>query len=145
MRRRWGACSRPSGLRPRRDNGFYFLARSEKPSPRCVESRATVAYGMVEIFISSRARKIFASLGESSRSVPSAVLSTAVNQFMKPAPQEKFSAPTRAAPASRIPRGSAPPASSCTYSRANPQTQPSPECYARSSIQTSESRKYLKR
>ena len=33
--------SNPSGLRPRRDNGFYFLARSEKPSPRCVESRAT--------------------------------------------------------------------------------------------------------
>ena len=33
--------SNPSGLRPRRDNGFYFLARSEKPSPRCIESRAT--------------------------------------------------------------------------------------------------------
>ena len=41
---------------------FYFLARSEKPSPRCVESSATVAYGVVEIFGSSRARKIFASL-----------------------------------------------------------------------------------
>ena len=47
LRERWGACSRPSGLRPRRDNGFYFLARSEKPSPRCVESRATVTAKML--------------------------------------------------------------------------------------------------
>jgi len=30
-----------SGLRPRRDNGFYFLAHSEKPSPRCIESSSS--------------------------------------------------------------------------------------------------------
>ena len=114
LRERWGAPFGPSGLRPRRGNGFYFLARSEN-------------------------------LRLASSSPVGAFPSTLANQFMKPTPQEKFTPSTRAAPASQTQRGSAPPASSCTYSRANPQTQPSPECYACSSIQTSESRKYLKR
>ena len=55
-----GAGALPSGPRAYALGGitvFYFLARSEKPSPRCVESRATVACGVVEIFGSSRARK----------------------------------------------------------------------------------------
>lgn len=82
---------------------------------------------------------------ESSRNVPSAALSTAVNQFMKPGPQEKFTPPAHPTRPSKAQQGNASPTIFRTYSRANPQVQSNPESYASSSTQPPESRKYLKR
>ena len=163
--------SNPSGLRPRRGKDFWFLARSENlrlassspvgtfsprrepvTTPPYVSAGAlpsgprAYALGGITVFTSSRARKNRhpAVSSPEQQGFVGGGKDASPCKNVKPNAQ-KSSPPAHATHPLGVQWGSRPPASSCAYSRANPQAQPNPESYASSSTQPPESRKYLKR